>query len=275
MKKLFFVIVMTLSFSAFAQDKETTFDRVIRTNTLQCGYATWPPVLMKDPNTGALSGYDYDITNAVGKKLGITINWAHETGWGTAEQDIVSGKIDAMCTDVCMDAGRLKRVWQSAPFFHGPLFVFVRGDDTRFDKSLDALNDPSMKIAVVPNTIIDYGVRARYPKATIVDVNDLGGNIDLLMAVTSGKVDASVNNAYSVEQYNKTNDKDVKMLGEPVRYCHGGFLLPQGDMNLKQMIDAALYELNTSGELKKIYLKYMPDDGIHWRTPALPYEESK
>lgn len=277
MKRFFLIILLTvLPALTQAQDKtESTFDRIIRTGTIRCGYATWPTNLTKDPNTGQMAGRSYDVMNAVGEKLGLKIDWAEETGWGTVEQGLASKRFDMMCVGMCLDAQRVKRVWYSTPYVHNPVFMFVRADDERFDKNLDALNDPAIKIAVISNTIVEYAAREKFPKATIVDIADLGGSIDLIMAVATGKADAAVNDVYSIDQYNETNGNAVKRIGDPVRYCHGGFMLPQGDMNLKQMIDAALYELNTSSTLRKIYAKYFPDNGLHWLAPALPYERKK
>ncbi|MCB9985366.1 MAG: ABC transporter substrate-binding protein [Micavibrio sp.] len=272
---LFFILLAILSGTAFAAENESVYDRVMRTGTIRCGYAVWPPSVVKEPNTGKMSGYSYDVMNTVGEKLGLKIDWAEETGWGTAEQSIISGKIDAMCADVCLDARRTRTVWYSMPFTHNPIYTFVRHDDSRFDDSVETLNSSDMSLAVIPNTILDYAAREKYPLAHSFDVNDLGGNIDVIMAVTTKKADASFNNVYSIEQFNKNNEDKLKTVGEPVRYCHGGFLLPQGDMNFKQMIDSAIYELNGSGTLRKILAKNSPDDGRHWNSPALPYEGLK
>ncbi len=198
---LFLFLLCLSPINALAQDKETAFDRVIRTGTLKCGYATWPPSIVKDPNTGEMSGYSYDVMNAVGEKLGLEVEWAEETGWGIAEQGLVSGRYDVMCADVCLDAPRTRTVWYSRPFIHIPNFIFVRSDDTRFDESLAVLNDEAMKIAIVPNTILDYAARDNFPKAQRLDINDLAGNTDVIMAVVTRKADASVNLAYAIEQF--------------------------------------------------------------------------
>ena len=36
---------------------QDTFDRVLKTNTITICYVTWPPSVIKDPNTGVLSGF--------------------------------------------------------------------------------------------------------------------------------------------------------------------------------------------------------------------------
>ena len=56
--------------------KETTYERVMRTRTIRCGYFVWPPFLTKDLNTGALSGLNYDVAEEMGKLLDLKIEWS-------------------------------------------------------------------------------------------------------------------------------------------------------------------------------------------------------
>ena len=49
-------IAMPKTASQVEAKKETAYERVTRTGVLRCGYATWPPNVMKDPNTGKVSG---------------------------------------------------------------------------------------------------------------------------------------------------------------------------------------------------------------------------
>lgn len=37
-------------------NKESTYEREMRTGELRCGYFSWKPAFIKDPNTGEMSG---------------------------------------------------------------------------------------------------------------------------------------------------------------------------------------------------------------------------
>ena len=95
--------------------KETAFERITRTNTLRCGYAIAPPWTMIDPNTKQLSGVNYDVTNAVAEKMGVKVDWVEETGWGVAEQGLMSSRYDMMCGNVCIDPKRARAATFSTP----------------------------------------------------------------------------------------------------------------------------------------------------------------
>ena len=193
---------------------------------------------------------------------------------GTGEAGLMTGRYDMVCADICMDSQRSKAALFSIPITYNPNYVFVRKDDNRFDEDPEKLNDPSVKFAVLPNTILDYSVKSKYPKAGRVDVNDLQGNVDLIMTVNSHKADASVNLMISLDQYNANNPKEqVKIVGAALRDCSGSYQLPMGEFALKHMIDNAITEINMGDRVKNIMLKYMPDDRRYWRSPAKAYQE--
>lgn len=54
-------VVLLMAFPAFAAEKESSYDRVMRTRTLRCGYGIFQPMIMKDPNTRKISGIFVDI----------------------------------------------------------------------------------------------------------------------------------------------------------------------------------------------------------------------
>jgi ABC-type amino acid transport substrate-binding protein len=85
MKKLFLcLIILMYSGISFAEEgKESAFDRILRTQTIRCGYVVYPPSIIKDPNTGRLSGIFYDITEKMGERLNLKIEWTEEVVFPT------------------------------------------------------------------------------------------------------------------------------------------------------------------------------------------------
>ena len=73
---------------------ESTYDRVMRTGTLRCGYINYPPHFQIDPATGQKSGISYDIANEMGRLLNLKIEWVEEVGWATTVETIKSGRIE-------------------------------------------------------------------------------------------------------------------------------------------------------------------------------------
>ncbi len=252
---------------------ETAFERIMRTNTLRCGYAVATPWFVVDPNTKKLSGVSYDMTEAVAAKIGLKVDWVEETGWGVAEQGLVTGRYDMLCGNVCIDPRRARAATFSTPFLHNPIFAVTRPDDKRFDANLRAINDPAIRIGVKSGHVFEFIANEQFPAAQKIYANDISDDTDFFQMLTANKVDVVfVGGQGLIDLYNEKNPDKVKALAEPVRFCNAAFMLPLGDEKLKYMIDNAITELNTSGQIKEILGRFIKLDPRYVRMPALPYQ---
>jgi L-cystine transport system substrate-binding protein len=255
--------------------KETAFDRIVKTNTLRCGYAIATPWLMMDPTTDKLTGVDVDVIDLVAKKIGVKIDWVEETGWGVAEQGLMTGRYDMLCGSVCIDPRRNRAATYSVPFLDMPFLAVVRMDDTRFDNlpnPLKLVNDPNIRIGLKDGHISEFIVNEQFPQAQKVYGNDISDDTDFLEMLKTKKVDVAFSGQSTIDLYNEHNpDSKVKSIGA-ARFCNGAFMMPLGDSRLKDMMDNAIMELNSSGQLREILTKWMKtDDPNYVRAPAKPY----
>lgn len=262
-------VFMPIDGSMPESKKESVFDKVVRTNTLQCGYAVATPWFMVDAETGKFSGYAYDATMAIAEKMGLDVQWMEETGWGVAEQGLVTGRYDVMCGTVCVDPKRVKAALYSTPLVYIPILAVVRADDHRFDdQGIEAMDDPAINIGVKNGHVFEYVANERFPHAAKVYANDISDDTDFLLMLKTGKIDVAFSGQITVDMYTKQNGDIIKSLGEPVRYCAGGFMIPHGEYELKHMIDASITELNASKTFDRIAKKYMPLEPKYVRMPA-------
>jgi polar amino acid transport system substrate-binding protein len=238
--------------------RETTYERVMRTQTLRCGYVPFVPNMIKDPNTGAMSGIDYEVAEAVGKKLGLKIVWAEESGWATMVPSLNTSKFDALCDADWVSPDVAKEAYYARPYYYQPLFVAVRANDGRFDQNLDALNAPEVSIASMDGDNPRFIAEEDFSKAKIFTLPDMAGESMVLESVGTGKADATFVDAASFGDYNAHNPNKIKLvqLNNPVRIYPVGFVLPMGDDRLRAMINAAFDELIYSGQVDKILKRY-------------------
>ncbi len=277
MKKIIFTILLlmlSVPSLSHAHDKESVYDRIMKENKLRCGYAIATPWFMKDSETEKLSGYGYDVTEALAQKSGLEIEWVEETGWGVAEQGIITGRYDMLCGTVCVDPRRARAVTYSTPFKHAPMLAAVRVDDTRFnDGDLSKINHPDVKIGVKSGHVFEFLANENFPKAEKVYANDISDDTEFFLMLSSNKIDIAFTGQITADLYSETNPDKIRTLGNAVRYCNGAYMMPLGEHRLKYLIDNALMELNTSGQLEKIMSKYMPIDPRYIRLPAMPFRE--
>lgn len=273
--------ITTLAMSHFVPSKSATtetiqqsaFDRIMRTNTLRCGYAIAPPWTMIDPNTKQLSGVNYDITNAVAEKIGLKVNWVEETGWGVAEQGLKSDRYDMLCGNVCIDPRRAREATFSTPFLHIPLVAVVRTDDHRFDANIKSINSTDVKIGVKNGHVFEFTANEKFPLAQKIYANDISDDTEFFEMLKAKKIDIAFSGQVTVDMYNQKNPGTIRSLDEPIRFCNGAFMLPLGDTKLKNLIDNAITELNSSGQIESILSRFTKIDSHYIRIPAMPYRD--
>jgi len=111
--------------------KESTYERVLRTGEIRCAYAPNPPTLIKDPNTGIMSGIFSDVMNEAGQRLGLKIVWAEEVDYGTIAEGFSTDRYDAFCATVWPTAERSRVASFTVPLYYSPVGIFVRSGDHR------------------------------------------------------------------------------------------------------------------------------------------------
>lgn len=250
-----------ISLTAKASDTELGYDRVIRTNTLRCGYGTWEPGVYKDLQTGQMAGLFVELTNALGAMSGIKVEWTGETDWGQIPTAIRSGKIDAFCSGMANDAARGKFLAYTNPFSYWTFDVLVRADDTRFGDgtvSLTDLNRPEYATAYSEGDVLETIAKSEFPNVKGVPLPPLGTPADNLMNVVTKKTDFVVFPKVMYQGYERQNPGKLKYLKvtPPLRVYGNVIAVGIDDLKLQQLLNAGVNELVNSGTYQEIIQKY-------------------
>ena len=232
--------------------KESVYDRVIRTGTIRCGYAVWPPFFRKDANTGQLSGFNYDIIEAVGRELNLKIDWVEEAGFGNYIEGLKAGRYDVMCQTVWPDAGRLKNALVTIPAHYHKVHIITRSDDNRFDNGWQILNDPKFKVVAVDGDITDTIARTDFPKAQLVSLPQAADARQMFTEIETGKADATFVDYGFFLDYDKQNPGKLKVAGNVLRVYGSVFSVNNGEVMLKTLLDNTLIALINNGRIKEI-----------------------
>jgi ABC-type amino acid transport substrate-binding protein len=238
--------------------KETAYDRVMRTRTIQCGYAVWPPIVAKDVNTGKMSGIVPDVMEAIGKELELKIEWKEEVGWGNFIEGLKTGRYDMMCATVWPDPDRTKFLSMTTPVLYAPVYAVVRKDDTRFDGNLDKVNDPGVTVAAIDGDITKKISDLYYPKAKILALPQAAQSADVMVSVMTKKADVTFIDEGMLRLFLKTNPDSLKIVDNvpPARIYPSVLTTDVEEKRLRDMLDVALQGLINNGEVDKIIQKY-------------------
>jgi ABC-type amino acid transport substrate-binding protein len=233
--------------------KETTFERVVRTNTLRCGYIPIRPMINKDANTGELSGVSYDLVNQMAQNLGLKVEWVGESGFVSMSEDLDRGRFDMICNTLMPGAKRARALDFSRTLFMMPALLWINGDDMRVGDDLSWANDPEVTFSFIDGIVFDAIARREFPKATIQNLPELTAQSEQLMDVVTKKADATINIAFEGRQFLQENPGTIKPASDsPVAHIFYAFPLPKGDYKFKTMIDTALDEMINNGTINRM-----------------------
>ncbi|MDR3425089.1 MAG: transporter substrate-binding domain-containing protein [Alphaproteobacteria bacterium] len=253
--------------------RETAFERVMRTNTLRCGYGIWAPGLVKDLKTGELSGIFYDYLEAIGKHTGLKIEWTEEVGWADFPTALNNGRIDAMCFGAWPRANMAREVMYTEPIYYLPFYAYVRSDDGRFDHAADKINSPDITISVMDAEMSSLLASTYFPKAKVFSIPQLSDASTLLLNVATGKADVTFTDAWTATAFMKQNPGKLKVvpLDRPLQVFGHTIPVAQGETALVSFLNTATNELIDSGELDVIIKKYEDMPGVLLHLPH-PYD---
>jgi polar amino acid transport system substrate-binding protein len=253
--------------------RQSTYDRVIQSGKIRCGYVVYPPGCIKDPNTGRLSGIGVEAIESIGKKLGLAVEWTEEIGWGTMLEGLETGRYDMVATPVWTNANRAKVISFSNPLFYSPVFVFARKGDHRFKNHWEKINNPTVKISTVDGGTVEVIAAADFPKAKRFSMPEMTDISQLLLTVAGGKADVTFAESTIADRYMLSNPGTIENTnpGKPIRVFASSWILRRGELEFKAMLDTVLDEVVNSGALDKIISKYEKAPHEIYRL-ALPYQ---
>ncbi|HOO51872.1 MAG TPA: transporter substrate-binding domain-containing protein [Alphaproteobacteria bacterium] len=264
MKKFLMILVLSiLSLNTKHAFAETTYEKVMRTNTIRCGYLLWPPFFDQDIKTGKFSGMNYDYTEAIGEILNLKIEWTLEVIPGNQIEALRSGKIDAMCAgDGPIIPSTLKYMTYSTPLAYFPFFLYSRKDDTRFNQNWkSSINNPNIKIAVIDGDVSGQTARSLFPKATQIAIPQISGPTQMMSDVVTKKSDIVINDPLSMSYYLKHNPDTLKKLetNGPITVIPNTLSVLKSDNNLTflSLINQAIENIKNSPLEKEILEPYM------------------
>jgi len=237
-------------------------DRVGESRILRCGYVTYAPGLMLDPNTGEISGIAAEVVEGIAANLGWTVDWVEQAGWDSMIEGLRTNRYDMVCSAIYENTVRARLVDFSSPMFYGGISVFARDDDPRFDGDLSRVNAPDVTISTIDGEISDILARSQFPNARTVSLPQLSDVSQMLLLVQEDRADVTLVEQYAARDYLRNNPGAVRNVSgnQPIQVFPNVLLLPADNPGLKRIINAGIAELHNSGEMERIVLRYAGAD---------------
>ena len=221
------------------------------------------PWAFHEKTTDALSGVFVDLTHAIAKDAGLTVQYQVMT-FADLIPALTSGKIDVIATEMAITPARAEQVDFSNPVYNAPREVVVvpASDKTAYQNLADLKNVP----VGVQKGSIQQALIQRTGGFSDVKVYDTVH--DVWSAVASGQVKAGVtagaDTIFAAKQGELPNLRIVSSYQSPSPIPRVGIAVRKGDGELLAKINRSLAKLEADGTVKAIFIKYGVDD---WAPP--------
>ncbi|WP_043310742.1 ABC transporter substrate-binding protein [Pseudomonas sp. ML96] len=249
MKKIVLLGALALSaFSALVQADD---------KPLRIGIeAAYPPFAFKQPD-GSISGFDYDIGNALCEEMKVKCQWIEQEFDGLIPALKVR-KFDAILSSMSITDERKRSVDFTGKYYATPARLAMKAGS----EYTDVAGLKGKKIGVQRSSIYDrYATDVFAPAGA--EIVRYGSQNEVFLDLASGRLDATLADVVNIDDgFLKTDSgkgfalvgpdfTDVKYFGEGQ-----GIAVRKGDKALAEKISAAILAIRANGKYQAVQDKY-------------------
>lgn len=136
MKRLIISFMVVLMAFSFASANDGSWEKVKKAGVLAIGLDDAFPPMGFRVEDGTLTGFDIEVAEETGKRLGIKILW-QPTAWDGVIHSLNSKKFDCIWNGMTITAERSEKVDFTKPYIMDGQVVVVKFDEKRFSKPSD------------------------------------------------------------------------------------------------------------------------------------------
>jgi len=249
--------LMCAGLLASAAPHAQTLEKVRQTGALRIGVAAGDPWYYRDPTSGQWSGVGVLVGEAIAKHLGVKLVPV-ETTWGNSVAGLQSGQFDIMFV---LDATEERK--RAIDFPDAPLLWYAQGilaRDGLVAQDWEDLNMPEIRVGVALGTATDRDLTRRLPKARIERFTNTD---ETVAAFNAGRVDAiGFYHSVLVIAYANIRKGSVQIPQPVVAIPTSAGIRRERDTAFRDMLDAQLRQLYTSGRTQALYAAYLKTKGL-------------
>lgn len=253
-----FLVLACLTCTAAAQAAELPPDIVARGSVKAAVSPNYAPLDWRDPATNELTGFDHDLGNALGARLGLKIEWVPST----FEQMIPSletGRVDVIISAITDLPSRRATMTFINYYRSGPQ-AFVRIDRAAefpdnaslCGKTIGASRKTNYAKEVA--TWSQANCAAKGKPDIIFAGND--GPADSRLQLKQNRIDAGFQGNETLRYMMKLEPNTYALVGEPFRLQLAGIAFPKRSEALRDAFADALRALIADGTYHKLLDKY-------------------
>jgi cyclohexadienyl dehydratase len=245
-------VVLLTSLSALAQPAAPSrLDDIIKRGTLRVGMTgDYKPFTYLDKATQQFSGFDVDMAEALGKALGVKVEFV-PTAWPKLMKDFEADQFDIAMGGVSVTLDRQKKGFFSTPIMREGKTPITRCTDVDKYQTLADIDKKGTRVIVNPGGTNERFARANIKEAEITVFPD---NTVIFDEIAKGNADLMMTDASETRFQQKQHQGVLCAVhpDKPFDFSEKAYWL-QRDVALKAFVDQWLHIAMQDGSYRKIY----------------------
>jgi len=245
-----FVGLVLAAAPAYAQDR-SRLDEIVSRGTLRVGMTgDYLPFTYFDKATQTFRGFDVDMAEALGKALGVRVEYV-QTAWPQLTKDFEADNFDIAMGGVSITLDRQKKGMFSTPIMREGKTPIARCADKDKYATLADIDKPGTRVIVNPG-----GTNERFARSHIksAEIKVFGDNVAIFDEIANGDADLMMTDASETRYQQKLHPGVLCAVhpDKPFDFAEKAYWL-QRDVALKAFVDQWLHIATEDGSFKKIY----------------------
>lgn len=217
--------------------------------------AEFEPFEFKDGDK--IVGIDLEISQKIADKLGVELK-VNDVAFDSLVPELTSSKADFVAAGMTADEDKKKNVDFSDNYFDaGQAIIVKKGSDI---KAPDDLN--GKKVGVQTGTTSDKYCTNEdgSSKIKVGSVERYNKSMDAVSDLIAGRIDAVVVDNFPADKFVEKNSDKIAKLDDMLTSEQYAIAVKKGNTELLDVINQTLKEMKDSGDLQKVFDKYLAKD---------------
>lgn len=227
---------------------------ILSAKTLRCAtFADVPPFASPDPKTREMAGFDVDLCNAIATELGVKAE-VKPVSVEARVPEVKLGRVDITVANLAYTLSRAEQIQFSDPYYLAKEMLIVPDADPGKTKA----DFEGQRIASTKGSTSEMSIKLN--KSTPLTFQDTAS---AYLAVQQGKARGMVANTMTTTKFvnqSQTQGKKLRMIPDPMIFQPIGVGMQKDQPALTAKINEVLRKLDMSGELGKIWDKWLGPD---------------
>ena len=199
-------------------------------------------------------GFDTELAKDLAESLDLDIEFVPTT-WPTLLQDAIDGKFDIAITGITITEERKEQALMSDGYLGNGKTVLCRAEDAEKYTSLDAINQPDVRVMENPGGLNEKFAQENLPNAQLT-IHETNEEIPGLIA--EGEADVMITEIMEAGYYAGQDDRlAAPLIDEPFTQGELGALLPKDAGDLLQYVNAFFAMEKNSGRIDELADTYI------------------